>query len=156
MLSAKEQRLLEQIEGAVTEDDVEVVTIELLGSKRAPILRVYIDTPQGVTFDVLSKAQAKIGDLLDVVDPFPGAYTLEVSSPGIDRPLRTADHFKRFVGDKAQIRCAKPIDGRSKFKGIIEDASDTSVSVACDGGETYDIPLERISRANLIGEVDFG
>lgn len=156
MLSAKEQRLLEQIEGAISEDDVEVVTIELLGAKRAPILRVYIDTPAGVTFDVLSKAQAKIGDMLDEIDPFPGAYTLEVSSPGIDRPLRTPEHFKRYVGSKAQVKCAETIDGRGRFKGEIVEASETSVSIECDDGKKYDIPLERISRANLIGEVDFG
>lgn len=156
MLSAKEQRLLQQIEAAVEGQDVEVVTLEVLGAKRAPILRVYIDTPSGVTFDVLSQAQAVIGDLLDEIDPFPGAYTLEVSSPGIDRPLRTAEHFMRFVGSKAQVKCAQPIDGRSRFKGVIAGVSDGSVAIECEDGARFDIPLGSISRANLIGEVRFG
>lgn len=154
LLSAKEQKLLEQIEAVVSNDGVEVVTLEILGAKRAPIVRVYIDTPFGVNFDVLSTSQSKIGDLLDDIDPFPGAYTLEVSSPGIDRPLRTSEHFERFLGSKAQIKCIKPIDGRSRFKGIIKEVVSGGVCLDCDG-EIAEIPFEFISRANIIGEISF-
>lgn len=156
MLSAKEKKLLDQIQAAIADDGVEVVTLEVLGAKRAPILRVYIDTESGVDFDVLSKAQSKIGELLDELDPFPGAYTLEVSSPGIDRPLRTAEHFRRFEGDKAQVKCSKPLDGRSRFKGTIGRVSENSVLIECEDGSSFEIPLDCISRANLIGEVNFG
>ena len=103
MLSKKEQQLLDALAPRAEQEGVEIVTVEVAGAKKAPTIRVYIDTPDGVSFDELSSAQAWINDLMDELDPFPGAYTLEVSSPGIDRPLRTAEHFARFVGDTAVL-----------------------------------------------------
>ena len=104
MLSKKEQQLLDALAPRAEQEGVEIVTVEVAGAKKAPTIRVYIDTPDGVSFDELSSAQAWINDLMDELDPFPGAYTLEVSSPGIDRPLRTAEHFARFVGDTAVLK----------------------------------------------------
>ncbi|MEG0323438.1 MAG: ribosome maturation factor RimP, partial [Raoultibacter sp.] len=89
MLTAKERTLLEAMESQASEHGIEIVTVEVAGAKKAPTIRVYIDTPEGVSFDQLSSAQVWINDIMDRIDPFPGAYTLEVSSPGIDRPLRT-------------------------------------------------------------------
>ena len=97
MLTHKEQSLLDAIEPRAQAEGIEIVTIEIVGAKKAPTIRVYIDTDHGVGFDELSSAQAWMGDLMDEIDPFPGAYTLEVSSPGIDRPLRTIEHFERLV-----------------------------------------------------------
>ena len=111
MLSKKEQQLLDALAPRAEQEGVEIVTVEVAGAKKAPTIRVYIDTPDGVSFDELSSAQAWINDLMDELDPFPGAYTLEVSSPGIDRPLRTAEHFARFVGDTAVLK-TQPVDGR--------------------------------------------
>ena len=89
MLGKKEQQLLDALAPRAAEEGVEIVTVEVAGAKKAPTIRVYIDVEGGVSFDELSAAQAWINDLMDELDPFPGAYTLEVSSPGIDRPLRT-------------------------------------------------------------------
>lgn len=154
MLSKKEQSLLDALEPHAGEMGVELVTLEITGAKKAPTIRVYIDTDHGVGFDELASAQSWINDIMDEIDPFPGAYMLEVSSPGIDRPLRTMQHFKRFIGEKAIVKTNGPIGNRSNYTGVLVDARDGVVSIECDG-EVHDIPFEKIKRANLKGTVNF-
>lgn len=154
MLTGKEQSILSQLEGPAADNGIEIVTVEIVGAKKSPIIRVYIDTPQGVSFNELSAAQAWIGDLLDEIDPFPGAYTLEVSSPGIERPLRTEEHFRRFAGEEARIRTREPIEGRSNFKGVIDSVDDGCILIEADG-EKITLPLSLMKRANLVGTFDF-
>ena len=154
MLSKKEQNLLEALEGKAREEGVEIVTLEIVGARKSPTIRVYIDTDHGVGFDELSSSQAWINDIMDEIDPFPGAYMLEVSSPGIDRPLRTPEHFKRFVGEKAVLKTQGPIEGRSNFTGTIESATGESVSMDCDG-KMFEVPFAQIKRANLKGTIVF-
>lgn len=157
MLTAKEQKLLAALEPRAAEEGVEIVTIEIAGAKRAPTIRVYVDTleeGEGVSFDVLSKSQAWIGDLMDEIDPFPGAYTLEVSSPGIDRPLRTREHFARFAGDTAVVRTVHPIDGRSTFTGTLQGMKDDHVLLEADGS-VFELPYDDIKRASIKGVYDF-
>lgn len=90
MLTAKEKSLLSALEPRAASEGVEIVTLEIVGSKKAPTIRVYIDAAGGISFDELARTQAWVGDVMDELDPFPGAYMLEVSSPGIDRPLAHA------------------------------------------------------------------
>ena len=82
MLTAKEQKLLDALEPTAAASGVEIVTLEIMGSKKAPTIRVFIDTEEGVSFDELASAQVWINRIMDEIDPFPGAYMLEVSSPG--------------------------------------------------------------------------
>ena len=154
MLSKKEQQLLDALAPRAEQEGVEIVTVEVAGAKKAPTIRVYIDTPDGVSFDELSSAQAWINDLMDELDPFPGAYTLEVSSPGIDRPLRTAEHFARFVGDTAVLK-TQPVDGRGSWPGAIASVEGDVVVLDVDGAEAR-IPMDTIKRAHLKGTIDFG
>lgn len=154
MLTAKEQMLLDALESKAPAHDIEIVTVSVIGSKKAPTIRVYIDTPSGVSFDELSSAQAWIDPVIEQIDPFPGAYTIEVSSPGIDRPLRTLDHFRRYVGDKAKVKSVGPIDGRSTWTGVIEAVEDNVVVLRVDDA-LVQIPVDNIKSANLIGVVDF-
>lgn len=154
MLSKKEQQLLDALAPRAEQEGVEIVTVEVAGAKKAPTIRVYIDTPDGVSFDELSSAQAWINDLMDELDPFPGAYTLEVSSPGIDRPLRTAEHFARFVGDTAVLK-THPVDGRGSWTGAIASVEGDVVVLDVDGAEAR-IPMDTIKRAHLKGTIDFG
>ena len=157
MLTAKEQKLLDALEPRAAEEGVEIVTVEIAGAKRAPTIRVYVDTleeGEGVSFDVLSKSQAWIGDLMDEIDPFPGAYTLEVSSPGIDRPLRTREHFVRFAGDTATVRTVQPIDGRSTFTGVLGGMKNDNVVLDVDG-TAFGLPYDNIKRASIKGVYDF-
>lgn len=155
MLTAKEQSLLDALEKDSPDSNVEIVTVEVVGSKKAPTIRVYIDTPEGVSFDQLSSAQAWINDIMDALDPFPGAYTLEVSSPGIDRPLRTPAHFARFAGEKVYITCVKPQEGRSRWRGVLRGFEDGSVLVETEDGTIVALDLDNIKSAKVKGTIDF-
>jgi ribosome maturation factor RimP len=154
MLTGREKKVLEALEPAAEANGVEIVTVEIMGSKKAPTIRVFIDTPSGVGFDELAAAQVWIDQIIDELDPFPGAYTMEVSSPGIDRPLRTPEHFQRFIGERAVVKTNGPVEGRSNFTGNIVSATDETVCIDCDG-TTYDIPFAQMKRANLKGTVSF-
>ncbi len=153
MLTAKEKMLLDALEARAAQEGIEIVDVEVVGAKKAPTVRVFIDAEGGVSFDVLSGAQAWIGDILDELDPFPGAYTMEVSSPGIDRPLRTLEHFQRFAGDQVRIRTIEPIDGRANFKGTL--SVDGDILEVADAGEVFRIPFDTVKKANLVGQIGF-
>ncbi len=157
VLTAKEKGLLSALEPRAAEEGIEIVTIEIVGAKRAPTIRVYVDTldeATGVSFDVLSSAQAWIGEIMDRIDPFPGAYTLEVSSPGIDRPLRTLAHFQRFAGETAVVKTVEPIEGRASFTGALAGIEGETVLLEVDG-ETLRIPYGNMKRASIKGTYDF-
>ena len=154
MLSGKERQLLDALSPRAEAEGVEIVTVEIVGAKKAPTIRVFIDTPGGVGFDELASAQAWINAIMDELDPFPGAYSLEVSSPGIDRPLRTLEHFARFAGQTAVVKTSRPLDGRSSFAGAIVSAEGDEVVLDVDG-EHVAIPFDGIKRAHLKGMIDF-
>lgn len=154
MLTAKEQKLLEALEPTAAASGVEIVTLEIMGSKKAPTIRVFIDTEEGVSFDELASAQVWINRIMDEIDPFPGAYMLEVSSPGIDRPLRTKEHFARFAGEQVVVKTSSPIDGRSSFTGTLEGMEGDDVIVEVDGSRIA-IGYSLIKRAHVVGAVDF-
>ena len=154
MLTGKEKSLLAALEPTAVEKDVEIVTVEVVGSRKAPTIRVFIDTPHGVSFDELSSAQSWIDDIMDDLDPFPGAYTLEVSSPGIDRPLRTPEHFERFAGERVQVVCQAPVDGRARWTGTLLGCEDGRVLLDVDG-EQVALELSNVRRANVKGVIDF-
>lgn len=154
MLSSKEQSLLDALLPQAEAEGTEIVSLEITGAKKAPTIRVYIDTDHGVSFDDLAQAQSWINDLMDEIDPFPGAYMLEVSSPGIDRPLRTPEHFMRFQGEDAVVKTAEPLEGRSNFTGVIASADNEKIVMDCEGTE-FTIPYTVIKRAHLKGKVSF-
>ena len=147
MLTAKEKSLLSALEPRAASEGVEIVTLEIVGSKKAP--------PIGISFDELARTQAWVGDVMDELDPFPGAYMLEVSSPGIDRPLRTPEHFARFAGETVTVKTTGPIDGRSSFTGELLGFEDGCVIVAADGADTFRIPYDNIKKARVKGTIDF-
>ena len=154
MLGKKEQQLLDALAPRAAEEGVEIVTVEVAGAKKAPTIRVYIDVEGGVSFDELSAAQAWINDLMDELDPFPGAYMLEVSSPGIDRPLRTLEHFERFAGEAAVIKTISPLEGRSSFTGTLAGTEGETVLIDVDGAQVR-IPYANVKRAHVKGVIDF-
>ena len=154
MLSKEEQQLLDALVPRARQEGVEIVTLEVAGAKKAPTIRVYIDTEDGVSFDELSAAQAWINDLMDEIDPFPGAYMLEVSSPGIDRPLRTLEHFARFAGEQAVVKTVSAVDGRSSFTGMLVGTDGDDVLLDVDGA-TVRVAHANIKRAHVKGTIDF-
>lgn len=155
MLSEKEKQLLRALEPTAQEKGVEIVTIEIVGGKKSPTIRVYIDTDHGVSFDELAASQVWINEIMDKIDPFPGAYTLEVSSPGIDRPLRTIEHFRKALGETVVLKLTGPIDGRSNWTGILDEITDDDVVVLAVEDERVQIPFDNIKRARVKGVVDF-
>jgi ribosome maturation factor RimP len=154
VLTAKEKSLLAALEPTAEEKGVEIVTIEIVGARKAPTIRVFIDTPEGVSFDQLSAAQEWINAIMDELDPFPGAYTLEVSSPGIDRALRTPQHFDRFAGETVQVTSVRPVDGRAKWTGKLCGMRGDAVIIDVEGEEVA-LDLENIKRAHVKGTIDF-
>ena len=156
MGSKKEYDLIEAIEAVASEvaPELDIVDVRIVGASQSPIVRVYIDHPEGVTFDVLTNTQKWISDLLDEVNPFTSAYTLEVSSPGPERPLRKLEHFQAAVGKKAKIKCSEPIDNRKNFTGTIVSAS-KDIEIALDEGKPgaepkVQIAFELIASANIV------
>lgn len=128
----------------------ELVDVELAGSHHAPTLRVYIDGPAGVNVDDCARVSRQLSALLDVEDPLPGQYTLEVSSPGLDRPLVTPDDFKRFVGETIKVKMQQPLaDGRRNFSGRLVDVAADHVVVEVDK-ERYDLTFDGMERARLV------
>ena len=148
------EALWKLVDPLARDEGLEVVEIELRREPRVGrVLRVYLDRREKLDeseapdVDELSKVSRQLSDLLDVYDVVNGAYTLEVSSPGIERPLRTPEHFARYVGKRVRVRTAEMIDGRKKFLGVLYDATDKGVTVSQDGREVF-IPFQLISRAN--------
>ena len=127
----------------------ELVDVELAGSHHSPTLRVYIDSTNGVVVDDCAKVSRQISALLDVEDPLPGHYTLEVSSPGLDRPLVKPEDFKRFVGETIKVKMHEPILGRKNFSGRLVDVAADHVVVEVDK-EHYDLAFEGMDRARLV------
>ncbi|MBB3170753.1 ribosome maturation factor RimP [Parvibacter caecicola] len=154
MLSPVEAKLLKALEPQAEASGIEIVTIQVTGAKKAPTIRVYIDTPGGVSFDTLCASQAWINDVVDRIDPFPGAYMLEVSSPGIDRPLRTPQHFARFAGEDVVVKTAL-VDGRSRFSGVLAGIEGENVLVNLEDGTQVSLPINGIKSAHTVGKVDF-
>ncbi|MGA7799547.1 MAG: ribosome maturation factor RimP [Gammaproteobacteria bacterium] len=142
--------LMALIEPAVTALGCELVGVEYVSG--SSLLRVYIDRPEGVTLDDCEAVSYQISGLLDVEDPVPGHYSLEVSSPGLDRPLFKAGDFERFAGQQVRIRLGVPIDGRRNFKGLLRGLRQDDVVIEEDGQEVR-LPLERIEQARLVPDV---
>ena len=155
MLTGKERSILAALEPAAAEHGVEIVTVEVTGARKAPTICVYIDTPDGVSFDELASAQEWINRLMDELDPFPGAYMLDISSPGIDRPLRTPEHFERFIGEDVAITCKAPVNGRAKFSGVLAGFADGSARLQLQDGTEVVIPLEDMKKAQVKGKISF-
>jgi ribosome maturation factor RimP len=121
------------------------------------VLRLFIDKPEGsggsVTHEDCERVSRDVSAALDVADHIPHAYQLEVSSPGLDRPLRRERDFARFVGESARIRLNDGVQGRRNFSGTLRAAKNGRVEIACDG-RSYELPIDDIARANLIPDWD--
>lgn len=130
---------------------VEIVDVEYVKEHGEYFLRVYIDKPGGVSLDDCEAFSEAMSELLDAVDPIPNSYSLEISSPGIERPLKKERDYERFAGRMVAIRTYAPIDGRKNWKGVLHGLKDGHVVVEADG-RIYSIPLASISKAHLVAE----
>ena len=148
-MSAKMKLLQELIEPSVIALGVELWGIEFLSQGKHSTLRVYIDSENGISVDDCAKVSHQISGIMDVEDPIAGNYTLEVSSPGVDRPLFTLEQFAAYAGSHIQLRLRIAYEGRRKFKGILNGIEGDDILVVVDD-EEYMLPIEYNDRANII------
>jgi ribosome maturation factor RimP len=134
----------DQIAATIAELDprIELIAVETPARES---LRLYIDHPDGVGLDLCERVTLQVRDLL-------ADFALEVSSPGLDRPLTKPDHYRRFIGHEVRIRTAEPIDGRKNFTGRLIAADAEAVSIESEGGDA-EIPFDLVSRSNLVPEL---
>lgn len=145
-------RLQEILEPGAAALGFELVAVELSGRGRNTILRVYIDAPMGVTVEDCARVSRQLSAILDVEDPISEQYTLEVSSPGFDRPLRKREHFERVIGEQVKIRLHSYLSGRRRFTGVLRTVNDGSLTLEVDG-EVYELGLEDIEKARLVPSI---
>ncbi len=126
----------------------ELVDLEYAPGRNSAVLRLFIDRPEGVGLDDCERVSHEISALLDVEDPVPGAYTLEVSSPGLDRVLRTPAHFGRFVGERIWLELRSPRDGRRRYTGQLVSLDEAGIELSVDGAIVR-VPFAEIGRARL-------
>lgn len=142
-----------QLESGVQALGFELVDVELMGGRQHQTLRVYIDSSHGVTVDDCAEVSRQLSAILDVEDPFSSSYTLEVSSPGLDRPLVTPADFRRFQGATIKVKLFSGIEGgRRNFTGRLLDTTPEGIVVEVDN-ERFQLPFDAIERARLVPQL---
>jgi len=147
------QKLNDLLQPLVEDLGYEFVGLEYSNNPKNSVLRIYIDHDNGVGIDDCETVSRETAALLDVKDPIRSQYNLEVSSPGLDRPLFTAAHYQQFVGEIAQITLFAPQDGRRKFSGPILGAEDSNIRIEQDGNEVT-LDLSNVVKARLVPDYE--
>lgn len=143
-------KIVENLAQRVTDSlEIELVDVEQRFRGRRLHLTVYIDKPGGVFLEDCEKVSKSLGELLDREDPIPSSYTLEVSSPGVERPLKKAADFRRFKGHDVKIRTREKLDGRQNFKGVLIDFGEDLITIQTVEGEQIKVELKEVAKANL-------
>jgi ribosome maturation factor RimP len=146
------QEISQVIEPILQSQGLELVDLEYQRESRGWVLRIYLDREGGVTLDDCTEVSHEVGALLEVKDLIPNAYILEVSSPGLTRPLKKPEDFNKFRNQLVKIKLFEPLDGRKNFKGTLLGLEEDKVRVEVDQ-QVFELPLTHIAKANL--EIDF-
>tara|TARA_R110000868_G_scaffold60378_2_gene184533 strand:+ start:283 stop:762 length:480 start_codon:yes stop_codon:yes gene_type:complete len=134
----------------------EMVGCEMLPMGGQKMFKLFIDSPKGVSADDCSRVSHQVSALMDVEDPIQSRYVLEVSSPGIDRPLFDLKHYEQFVGSEVKMRLSAPMSGRRQFRGVLVRVVGEDIHLDVEGsGQEVVIPFSAIDRANVVGKVKF-
>jgi ribosome maturation factor RimP len=145
--------LIVLLEPLALDHGLELVTVEVAGGGRHQVVRVFLDRDGGIDIEAIAEANAWLSETLDGVSRLSGPYTLEVSSPGIERVVRKREDFARFAGRKIVLHTAAPIDGRSKFTGDLVGIEGDDVVLKIEE-EQYRVPFDRVERARLKADFD--
>jgi ribosome maturation factor RimP len=145
------ESIIEISEPVVKDEGLELVDVEYKKLGKIWTLRVFIDSEQGVTVDDCQKISRQISDIIEIDDLISNPFVLEVSSPGLDRPLKKEQDFLRFKNKKVQVKTFSPIENRKKFRGIIQDCKDNTLFLD-EEGVSIEISLDKISQAKPIIE----
>ncbi len=147
-----DQKLTELLRPAVEETGKELLGIEFVSAGNNSILRLFIDHENGIDVDDCAEVSRQVGAILDVEDPISSEYNLEVSSPGIDRPLFELAHFEAVKGETVNIKLAMPVNGRRKFKGLLVAIEGNQLVVQVDGVD-YELMINNVDKANLVAKL---
>ncbi len=145
---ATNDSLFDLISDSIDDYGYDLIHLELVGRESSRVLRLFIDAPGGITLDDCAFISQQVGRLLDVEDPIPSRYTLEVSSPGIERPLVRREHYENFVGERIQLSTMIKCGGRKNFLGQLVKVVDDSIVLEADG-TSYMIDLSNVRQARL-------
>jgi ribosome maturation factor RimP len=140
-------RVRELVAPIIEDEEVELYDIEHNGG----VLRIFVDHPDGIDIDVIKRISRSVGHELDEADPIPGRYTLEVSSPGLERPLRTPDHFRRALGSTVKMKTLPHVDGDRRVEGELSAVDDDGVEITADGVSRR-VAFDDISKARTVFE----
>ncbi len=152
-LSSSNGGLYELLDVNIDSYGYELVHLELTGREKSRVLRLYIDAPGGITLDDCVFVSQQISRLLDVEDPIQGRYSLEVSSPGIERPLAKREHFEKVIGEKVEVVTMIKCDGRKNFLGRLSNVEEQFIVVEVDG-KHYRIDFGNVRKARLKPSLD--
>ncbi|MDH5357200.1 MAG: ribosome maturation factor RimP [Gammaproteobacteria bacterium] len=137
------------IEAPIESLGYELVGVEYIKNGRDTVLRIYIDSENGISIEDCERVSHQVSGILEVEDPITTAYSLEVSSPGFDRPLFKARDFERFSGSEIKLSMKLPVQGRRNFRGVLQGFSDGDILIEVDG-EVYALPLTKLAKARLV------
>ena len=144
-----EHKLTELVRPAVEETGKDLLGIEFISAGQHSVLRLFIDHENGIDVDDCAEVSRQVGALLDVEDPISTEYSLEVSSPGLDRPLFDKPHYEAVIGETIEAKLSIPLNGRRKFKGKLVNIDNDTLIVLLDGDE-YELLYSNIDKANLV------
>ena len=146
-VTAKVQEIAERVGAS---EGLEIVEVQMLGGGGARLLRIFIDKPEGVTHADCEMISQNVGTILDVEDVIPGAhYTLEVSSPGVERKLSKPREFERFVGQKVKVVLRQPVENQRHLTGTLKSFAAGVITLEPGPGKSVQFPLEQVEKANL-------
>ncbi len=148
-MTGLERQLTEMLQAPVEALGYELVGVEFIRAGEYSTLRIYIDSDNGITVDDCAEVSHQASAVLDVEDPISVAYNLEVSSPGLERPLFTAAHYERFIDNEVSIVLKMAVGNRRKWKGVIKGVEGETISVETDG-QVEEFALSNITKAHLI------
>ena len=143
------EELAKLIEPTVEGLGYELSDLEVKLGGRDGLVRLFIDQPDGIGLEDCEAVSRQVSALLDVEDPIPGNYSLEVSSPGLDRRLTKPEHFQRFTGEDVKVKLRFPLDGRRNYRGQLTAASEENIEVEVDG-TSHQLPIATIESARLV------
>jgi ribosome maturation factor RimP len=143
------EELRKLLEPAIERLGYELSDLEANLGGKGGVLRIFIDHPDGIGLEDCEKVSLAVSAILDIEDPLPGQYSLEVSSPGLDRKLTKVEHFQRFVGETLKVQMRFPVEGRKRFRGTLVSSDDENIVVEVDG-TSHSLPLATIDTARLV------
>lgn len=147
------EELAALLEPTVARMGYELADLEVRLGGKGGFVRVFIDKPEGISLDDCEQVSRAISAILDVEDPVPGQYDLEVSSPGLDRKLTKVEHFQRFIGETLKVSMRFPVAGRRRFRGQLLSVDDENIEVEVDG-QSHTLSLAAIDTARLVPGTD--